>query len=91
MKRQEAGMVVETVHGDTTYSEKVNIRYAKDNQLEFISKLNPGITHGHRTVEDEFEFNKDTGMYVCKAGHMPNRKAHVGKKNLEANQKKPLF
>ena len=28
------------------------------------------ITQGRRTKEDEFEFNKDAGMYVCKAGHM---------------------
>ena len=63
-------MEIETVLGDTTYSKKDTIRYAKDNQLELISKLNPGITHGHRTKKDEFEFNKDSAMDVCKAGHI---------------------
>lgn len=86
IKSQETGMEIETVLGDTAYSEKDNIRYAKDNQLELISKLNPNITQGHRTKEDEFEFNKDAGMYVCKAGHMAIRTARTGKKNVGKNQ-----
>ena len=49
---------------------KDNILYAKKNELELVSKLNAQITQGARTKEDEFEFNKDAGMYVCKAGHM---------------------
>jgi transposase len=53
-KSKETGMEIETVIGDTAYSEIDNIRYAKDNQLELISKLNPTITHGHRTKEEEF-------------------------------------
>lgn len=36
--------------------------------------------------EDEFEFNKDAGMYVCKAGHMAIRKARQGKKGVAVNQ-----
>ncbi|GIN85828.1 hypothetical protein J6TS2_22140 [Heyndrickxia sporothermodurans] len=46
-----------------------------------VSKLHPIITQGPRKQEDEFEFNKDAGMYVCKAGHMATRKARTGKKN----------
>ncbi|MBP1173073.1 hypothetical protein JOE49_000325 [Paenibacillus sp. PvR133] len=30
--------------------------------------------------QDEFEFNKDAGMYVCKAGHLAIRRAREGKK-----------
>jgi len=63
-KSQETGMEIETVLGDTAYSEKDDIRYAKDNQLEIVSKLHPGITHGRRTKEDEFEFNKVAGTCV---------------------------
>ena len=85
-KSQETGMEIETVIGDTAYSEKDNIRYAKENELQLVSKLNPQITHGTRTKEDEFEFNKDAGMYVCKAGHMAIRKARTGKKNIGKNQ-----
>ena len=79
-------MEIETVIGDTTYSEKDNILYAKKNELELVSKLNPKITNGTRTKENEFEFNKDAGMYVCKTGHMVIRKARIGKKNVGQNQ-----
>ena len=44
------------------------------------------ITQGGRKKEDEFEFNKDAGLYVCKAGHMAIRKARQGKKGVGANQ-----
>ena len=79
-KSQETGMEIETVIGDTAYSEKDNIQYTKENELQLVSKLNPIITQGIRKKEDEFEFNKDAGMYVCKAGHMAIRKARTGKK-----------
>lgn len=85
-KSMEAGMEIESVIGDTAYSEKENIKYSKKNEINLVAKLNPGITQGHRTKEDEFEFNKDAGMYVCKAGHMAIRKARQGKKNGKKNQ-----
>src|SRR5699024_3061952 len=59
-------MEVNTVIGDAAYSEKGNIEYTNKNEVELVAKLNP-ITQGTRTKEDEFEFNKDAGMYVCKA------------------------
>jgi len=90
-KSQEAGMVIETVLGDTAYSDKENIRYAKDNELELISKLNSSITHGHRTKEEEFEFNKDAGMYVCKAGHLAIQRHRKGRKNVGKNQRDTYF
>lgn len=39
-----------------------------------------------RKQEEEFEFNKDAGMYVCKARHMAIRKARQGKKGVATNQ-----
>ena len=39
-----------------------------------------------RKKGDEFEYNKDAGMYVCPAGHMAIRKARQGKKNQSKNQ-----
>lgn len=84
-KSRAVGMDVETVLGDTAYSGKENLELAQDN-FELISKLNPIITQGTRTKEDEFEFNKDAGMYVCKAGHMAVRKARQGKKRGGCNQ-----
>ena len=86
-KSKVAGMEIDTIIGDTAYSEKENIQYAKQNELKLVAKLNPNITHGTRKNEDEFEFNKDAGMYVCKAGHLAIRKARTGKKGISKNQK----
>jgi transposase len=85
-KSKATGMEVKTVIGDTAYSEKDNIRYSNENDIELVAKLNPAITQGNRKKEDEFQFNKDAGMYVCKAGHMANRKARQGKKGVGSNQ-----
>lgn len=90
-KSQETGMEIETVIGDAAYSEKNNIHYAKENELQLVSKLNPQITQGTRAKEDEFEFNKDAGMYVCKAGHMAVRKARQGRKNTGKNQRDTYY
>ena len=81
-----AGMEVETVIGDAAYSEKGNIEYTNKNEIKLVAKLNPSVTQGFRSKEDEFEFNKDAGMYVCKAGHMAIRKAKQGKKGEGINQ-----
>jgi transposase len=86
-KSKATGMGIETVIGDTAYSEKENIQYANQNELQLIAKLNPNITQGTRKKEDEFEFNKDAGMYVCRAGHLAIRKARTGKKGINNNQK----
>lgn len=85
-KTKETGMTVKTVIGDTAYSEKDNLIYSKENNMELVAKLNPQMTQGGRKKEDEFEFNKDAGMYVCKAGHMAIRKARQGKKGVGKNQ-----
>lgn len=85
-KSEEAGIQVETVIGDAAYSEKDNIKYSKTNKINLVAKLNPSVTQGFRSKEDEFEFNKDAGMYVCKAGHLAIRKARTGRKNIGANQ-----
>ena len=69
-KSREAGMEVEMVIGDKAYSEQKNIEAAKECGYELISRLNGIITQGNRTKPDEFEFNKDAGMYQCKAGHL---------------------
>lgn len=89
-KSQAAGMDVETVIGDAAYSEKGNIEYTNENEMELVSKLNPS-TQGTRVKEDEFEFNKDAGMYVCKAGHMAIRKAKQGKKDVGKNQRETYY
>ena len=73
-KSKKTGMEIDTVIGDKAYSERENIEYACSEKLQLVSKLNSSITQGIRKKEDEFIFNKDAGMYVCKAGHMAFRK-----------------
>jgi len=85
-KSREAGIDVNEVIGDTAYSEKKNLEYTKENKIALISKLNPVISQGMRKKEDEFEFNKDAGLFVCPAGHMAIKKAKQGKKNVGKNQ-----
>ena len=84
-KSKETGMDIQTVIGDTAYSEKKNIEYTKENKLALVSKLHPLITHGRRTKEEEFEFNKDAGMYICKAGHLATRKRYDDRKGQKKN------
>lgn len=85
-KSKASGMKIDTIIGDSAYSEKANIELAESNEIKLVAKLNPSVSQGTRKKEDEFEFNKDAGMYVCKAGHMAIRKAHQGKKDAEKNQ-----
>ena len=83
-KSRHTGMEVDTVIGDTAYSEKDNIAYSKRENIALVSKLHPIVSNGNRAEEDKFEFNKDAGMYVCKAGYLATHKrydGHIRKKN----------
>lgn len=77
-KSRETGMEVNAVIGDTAYSEKENIIYLKKENILLISKLHPIVSDGKRAEEDKFDFNKDAGMYVCKAGHLATHKKYDG-------------
>ena len=79
-KSQANGIEVEAVIGDGAYSEKENIEYCEENNIKLASKLSKFVTHGNSQRNNNFEYNKDAGMYVCKAGHMAIRKAKQGSK-----------
>lgn len=87
-KSKAAGIQIESVIGDMAYSEKKNIEAAKECGYELIAKLNPVITQGNRRKEDEFEFNKDAGMYQCKAGHLAVHK-YFDKRKKDKKNKNP--
>jgi len=87
-KSRAAGMDVKTVIGDKAYSGKDNIEAAKNNDYELIARLNSVVTQGNRTKQDEFVFNKDAGMYQCKAGHLAVRK-YLDKRKSEKKNKNP--
>jgi hypothetical protein len=63
-KSKKTGMTIDRIIGDTAYSEKDNIQYAKTEEFQLVSKLNPLITQGGRAKEDEFEFNKDGHVHL---------------------------
>ena len=87
-KSREAGMEVETVIGDKAYSDKKNIEAAKNGEYELIARLNNIITQGNRSKEEEFEFNKDAGMYQCKAGHLAVHK-YLDKRQKDKKNNNP--
>lgn len=87
-KSREAGMEVGAVIGDKAYSEQKNIEFAQDGGYELVSRLNSVVTQGKRTKEEEFEFNKDAGMYQCRAGHLATHK-YLDKRLKEKKNKNP--
>lgn len=84
-KSRKAGVKISNVIGDKAYSGKENIEAAKEGNYNLIAKLNNVITQGNRTKEEEFEFNKDAGMYQCKAGHLAIRKERDSRKSSGKN------
>lgn len=90
-KTEKQGLIVEEIIADAAYSGKDNIMMAQESNRHLIAKLNPGVSKGQRHVEDKFEFNKDSGMVVCPAGHQAIRKARTGRKNVKKNQKTTYY
>lgn len=80
---EQNGMEVKEILADAAYSGKDNLEFAKEEEIELISRLNPIISN----VEDKndgFEYNKDADTIVCPEGHLPikqkKRKPGVDKK-----------
>ena len=85
-KTQATGLDVKSVVGDTAYSGKENIEMAAQESFKLVAKLNPVITNGTRKKEDEFQFNKDAGMFTCPAGHMAIKKVTHKKETINENR-----
>lgn len=83
---QKNGIEVDTIIGDAAYASKKNIELAEQADIKMVARLNPSVSQGMRKAEDEFEYNKDAGLFVCPAGHLATRKAKQGKKNVSKNQ-----
>jgi IS5 family transposase len=79
-KSKKAGVEVEAIIGDGAYSESDNLDYCEEKNIKNVSKLSKSVTHGNGKNKEDFEYNKDAGMYVCKAGNMAIRKAKQGSK-----------
>ena len=85
-KSRQNGIEVDTVIGDTAYSGDSNLKQAQEAGYRIVAKVNPAISQGFRSESEQWEYNKDAGMYICPAGHMAIRKAKQGKKNHRWNQ-----
>lgn len=85
-KSQANGIEVEAVIGDGAYSEKDNIEFCEENNIKLASKLSKFVTHGNSKRNNSFEYNKDAGMYVCKAGHMAINKTKNGSKKTSRGE-----
>lgn len=77
-KSRKAGIDVEAVVGDSAYSESDNIEYCEKEEIKLASKLSKAVTHGTGKNKKDFTYNKDAGMYVCKAGHMSVKRTRQG-------------
>lgn len=85
-KSRQNGIEVKNVIGDTAYSGDSNLKKAKEKEYRIVAKVNPSISQGFKSESEQWEYNKDAGMYVCPAGHIAIRKAKQGKKNQQKNQ-----
>lgn len=79
-KSEQNGIELEAIIGDGAYSEKDNLEMCEEKRIKNVSKLSKSVTHGNGKNKEDFEYNKDAGMYVCKAGHMAVRKSKQGSK-----------
>lgn len=79
-KSRQNGIQVETIIGDTAYSGDSNLKKAKEEGYRIVAKVAPVITQGYRSESEQWEYNKDAGMYVCPAGHLATKLLKQGKK-----------
>ena len=63
-KSKNNGIEVEAIIGDGAYSKKDNLEYCGENNIKNVSKLSKSVTHGNGKTKEDFEYNKDAGMYV---------------------------
>lgn len=88
---RQNGAYVECVIGDAAYSGKDNYTLAKDN-FELVSK-HPSLPQ--RMIEkfhqDGFEYNKDSDMVVCPAGHQAIEKKVTYTKKENGSQKTAFY
>jgi transposase/IS5 family transposase len=85
------GMKIDSVIADTAYSGTNNLELANEEQMQLISKLHPCISQGFRKEFDEFDYNKDAGMYVCPAGHLAIGKTKESRKKEKKNDREVYF
>ena len=86
-KSKKAGIDVQEACGDTAYSTRENLEYAKENNIKLIVKVHPTVTNGQSDRIEGFIFNKDADTMQCPAGNLAARK-HIDK-SYEEKGKSP--
>lgn len=75
-------IIVDAIHTKAGYNQKSQ----REILQEQSKKLRKAVYEVDETAkENEFEFNKDAGMYQCKAGHLAIRKAKNSRKSEGKN------
>lgn len=74
---------MKTIIGDAAYSKKDNIKFTNKEKIQLVSRLSKTVTHGNRKNEDKFQYNKDSEMYFCPAGHQSIKKTSSRPKKHE--------
>lgn len=90
-KSKETGIEIENVIGDSAYAEKENLELAEKEKIKLVAKLNATITHGNRKNSNNFEYNKDAGMYVCQNGEMAKNKGRYRCTNGQRNDREVYY
>jgi len=64
---------------------KKDLEYGKENNVEIVSKTKEFVYNDNPTASRciGFTFNKDAGMYVCKAVHMAIKKLEMVVKRIQ--------
>jgi Transposase DDE domain len=75
----DAGIEVNEVIADTTYSGKENLAEMKSKEIQPVVPLNP-VVHKGGLKQEGFEYNKDADFVICPAGKHNIRKAMQGRK-----------
>lgn len=90
-KSSKAGIEIEEIIGDAAYSERENIEYTQRKKIKLISKLCKNITHYTKGHGENFYYNKDAEMYVCKAGNMSIKKGIARNKKGKHNSREVYY
>lgn len=82
-KTEVAGIEVEEVIGDGAYSSGPIIADLKKRNIKLISKINRAALSSDSLGINDFTYNKDSKMLVCKAGHQAIEKGMYRKENYK--------
>lgn len=61
-KSKDTDMEIDSIIGDSVYSEKRNIELAQEEKINLVAKLNPSVSQGCRKKKMNFSLTK---MPVC--------------------------